>query len=196
MDIIVIPKLLSNSFADEIKECLTGPQFPWHYSKRLTYDEVITQKFIANDPKIKDVDGFVNPLFVNGNKNNNYVDLFRPMMYFLEDKTGIIANEIIRIRAVWINKDATFGDYYNVPHVDIVDNENPHKTLIYYVNNSDGDTILFKEFFTGELDSTKKTIEQTIQPCKNKCVVFDGLRYHTGCVPKHNHRILININFR
>jgi hypothetical protein len=193
MDIIEIPKLLPNSFADELENHLMGYQFPWHYNAGVSYDKLLTEKFIEHDPMIKDVDGFVNPLFINGHKTSAYADLLKPMIYFLEEKTNVAVREVLRIRTIWINKNSNFGDFYNVPHVD---DPQPHNTMIYYVNDCDGDTILFKEFFSGQLDYTKKTVERKIQPCKNKCVVFNGLRYHTGSVPKYNHRVIININFR
>jgi hypothetical protein len=110
----------------------------------------------------------------------------------MEQNTGIEVQEVLRIRAVFVNKNETFGDFYNVPHTD---DEHEHKTMIYYVNDSDGDTILFKERFSGMLNFTKKTEDRRISPRKNKAVIFDGLRYHTGSVPKTGHRVLININF-
>ena len=67
--------------------------------------------------------------------------------------------------------------------------------MIYYVNDSDGDTIFFNEKHTGTIDNSKKTISQRITPKKNKCIIFDGLQYHAGSTPKNSHRMFININF-
>ena len=89
-------------------------------------------------------------------------------------------------------KDSSFGDFYNIPHVDLA---TPHKTLIYYVNDSDGDTLIFKERYYGKADYSAKTIEKTITPKANRAVIFDGLKYHTGSVPTKNNRIIINMNF-
>jgi hypothetical protein len=59
-------------------------------------------------------------------------------MWFMEKHTDIKIQEIFRIRAVFVNKNETFGDFYTVPHTD---DEHDHKTMIYYVNDSDGDTV-------------------------------------------------------
>lgn len=192
MDIIEIENLLPASYSDEIERVLFGWDFPWGYNSTLSYGDVIDSKFIANDSKIKDTDGFVHTFFWGGEVLSSYNDLIKPILHCLEQHTDIKIQEIYRIRAVFVNKNETFGDFYNIPHVD---DRIDHKSMIYYVNDSDGDTILFKERFTGELDFSKKTEECRISPKKNKAVVFDGLRYHSGSVPKMNHRVLININF-
>jgi hypothetical protein len=79
----------------------------------------------------------------------------------LEDRLKEPVTNIHRIRAVMTCKDSSFGDYYNVPHVDI---PMPHKTLIYYVNDSDGDTVIFKERWFGKNDYAAKTVAKTITP--------------------------------
>jgi hypothetical protein len=54
---------------------------------------------------------------------------------------------------------------------------------VYYVNDSDGDTI-FK-------DSKEK-----ITPKANRLIIFDGSLLHTGSSPKNSKtRILLNSNF-
>jgi len=191
-DIIEIENLVPKSYSDEILTQLMGWEFPWGYNTTLSYGDERDSKFSSNDQKIKDTDGFIHPLFYDGRKISNYADLVRPLIWFMEEKTKIPVKEVIRMRAVFVNKNQSFGNFYNVPHVD---DEHPHKTMIYYVNDSDGDTVIFKERFSGILNFNKKTIEKTVEPKKGKAVVFDGLRYHTGSVPTIGHRVLININF-
>jgi hypothetical protein len=67
--------------------------------------------------------------------------------------------------------------------------------MVYYVNDSDGDTVIFKERWLGKADYSIKNIETRITPKANRAVIFDGLRYHTGSVPTKNNRVLINMNF-
>ena len=191
-DIVEIENLVPKSYSDEIKRQLMSWEFPWGYNTTVSYGDDRDNKFIANDARIKDTDGFIHPMFYDGKKISNYVDLVRPLIWFMEEKTGIVAKEIVRIRAVFVNKNQSFGDFYNVPHVD---GEQPHKTMIYYVNDADGDTVIFKERYNGILDFSKKTIERSVSPKTGKAVIFDGLRYHTGSVPTTGHRVLININF-
>jgi hypothetical protein len=191
-DIIELDNFLPRGYEDEIEKQMTSVEFPWYYTSGVSYSWEENAKFIANDSKIKDTDGFVNRLIIDNQKLSGYGDLIRPLIYFIEDRFRIPVNHIIRARAVMIYKNPTFGDFYNVPHVDDM---KEHKTLIYYVNDSDGDTVIFNERYDGELNYSKKTVEQQVSPRKGRCVLFDGLRYHTGSVPKYNNRILINLNF-
>ena len=73
---------------------------------------------------------------------------------------------------------------YNTPHVDY---DIPHYVLLYYVNETDGDTFLFNNDYS---------IIKIIKPEANKLLFFDGSIPHAGSHPsRHAYRIVININF-
>ncbi len=115
-----------------------------------------------------------------------------PLLYALEEKTGITVQEVYRIR---IALTTTVGkEVQHLPHVDI---EMPHKVLLYYVNDSDGDTFMFNEMYSpdkGEL--TEFTLKERITPKKGRAIIFDGLRYHNSSKPvNHTARYIINIDF-
>lgn len=89
---------------------------------------------------------------------------------------------------------------YGVPHPDFngIDNTGDgggHKTAIYYISDSDGDTILFDEYYTGKLEHTKKTIYKRISPKKGRLVIFDALRYHANSWSTQKERVLVNMIF-
>ena len=67
-----------------------------------------------------------------------------------------------------------------------IDNEQPHISMIYYINDSDGDTVFFRN---------DKEI-QRVQPLKNRLVVFEGPLRHCSNHPKnHEHRFVLNTVF-
>ena len=62
----------------------------------------------------------------------------------------------------------------------------PHTTALYYVNDSDGDTL----FFNDNLE-----IVNRVKPEKGKLIIFDGSIYtHRPVLPPTN-RIVINFNY-
>ena len=66
----------------------------------------------------------------------------------------------------------------HTPHVDM---DGEHHTAVYYVNDSDGDTIIGDE---------------KVSPKANRVVIFDGKTIHNGHSPcEHNNRIIINSNY-
>ena len=81
------------------------------------------------------------------------------------------------------------------PHVDSPD---PHVSTIFYMNDSDGNTVIFNERFEGstEIDQSKLTVQKEIEPKANRLLIFDGHYIHTGHAPAHyNNRVLLNSNF-
>ena len=67
-------------------------------------------------------------------------------------------------------------------------NEEGCKSLLYYVNDSDGDTI----FFDNELNITTR-----VSPKKNRVIIFDSINLHAGSNPIENHmRAVINLIFK
>ncbi len=71
------------------------------------------------------------------------------------------------------------------PHIDIKDT--PHWVCLYYVNDSDGDTIFYQ--------NDKITEIKRISPKKGRIAFFDGSVYHSGSKPSTTPRGVINISF-
>lgn len=77
------------------------------------------------------------------------------------------------------------------------DNSEPNnKTLVYYINDSDGDTILFDTLYDGtEREYTMKELMR-VTPKQGRAVVFDTWRFHAPQNPTYTpRRYLLNINF-
>lgn len=85
------------------------------------------------------------------------------------------------------------------PHVDYY---TKHYTILYYANNSDGNTYLFNE------RSPERSVQDgapeypdsfsliaSIKPKRGRVLIFDGLNYHSSSLPKiSKERLAININ--
>jgi len=67
-----------------------------------------------------------------------------------------------------------------------IDSTLSHWVCLYYVNNSDGDTIFY--------DNNKKEIKR-ISPKKGRIVFFDGSIFHSANSSSKKHRAVINFNF-
>ena len=77
-------------------------------------------------------------------------------------------------------------------HVDYV---TPGYVLLIYVNDSEGDTIMYDQTFTGE-KITELTERVRVTPKAGKAVVFDNFIYHAVATPVNNKfRQVINMNF-
>ena len=78
---------------------------------------------------------------------------------------------------------------FGTPHNFHIDQQYPHIVALYYINETDGDTI-----FCDEHDHSKIIHRET--PKKGKCVIFEGLHaYHASSSPSNNIRMTLNINY-
>ena len=110
-------------------------------------------------------------------------------------------SHLLRVR--YIMNTISDKPYLNGAHVD---SEGAHRVGLFYLNDSDGPTIIYNERFDPSLRLLsdqyleqyipKLTVEAEVQPEANKLLIFDGLQYHTGTVPiKTARRIAINIDY-
>ena len=86
------------------------------------------------------------------------------------------------------------GEGVDTPHLD---RTTPHWSLIYYVEDSDGDTIIYDYKSKNENDipyfEDVKELKR-IKPKQGTIVAFDGLHWHTAEQPTKNKRCIINFN--
>jgi 2OG-Fe(II) oxygenase superfamily len=66
-----------------------------------------------------------------------------------------------------------------------VDYNFPHLVLLYYVNTTDGDTILY---------DNNNEIAERISPKRGRCVLFDGLTLHASSSSTLAPRLVLNTN--
>ncbi len=82
---------------------------------------------------------------------------------------------------------------YGMPHVDIV-GEPSLISAIYYVNDSDGNTVIFNQRHDSD-DLSNLTVKKIITPKRGRLVVFDGNLLHSSNTPRTSDiRIVINFN--
>jgi hypothetical protein len=184
-----IKPLVPKAYADNLQKLMTSATFPWFWNENISGQEKTKSEEI-------DFEGFQFGLFhvflLDGQQTSAYYKDIEPLLYFMQDKSDIKVKTIYRVRAAlttWSPKP--------VVHNAHVDMDFDHKVLLYYVNDSDGDTILYNEVFEeyGEVPNNF-TVQQTSTPSKGNGLVFDGLTYHSSSKPtKNSKRIIINIDF-
>lgn len=83
---------------------------------------------------------------------------------------------------------------HNGIHVDL---PKEHLACVYYVNDSDGDTIIYEQ---STLDTPEGAINVDLKeharvtPKKGRMVMFDGRRYHCSSQPTKGYRCIINFD--
>ena len=194
-DIIVLDDLVTPTYQDQILSRLTSYQFDWHWNP----SNVLVDPGHEYDPRLhldkNTVDSYqMTHLFIHENhpdRRDPFQDLILPMLWTAKDRFGL-SGDIIRCKANLLTNNRNFTEgCYNPAHTDSPD---PHFVVVYYVNDSDGDTFIFnEEAEDGDFDLT---IKQRITPKKGRAVMFNGKYLHASSNPiKTDARIIINMDF-
>ncbi len=142
--------------------------------------------------------GFTNTVFHVDNVGapaSTVTALLLPLLFTFCEKTKTPFNRLLRIRLGLYPRIALDAAHH--PHVDFY---YPHNNAVYYVNDADGDTVLFNE--TSEqvpqallpeyTRADRFTIAKRITPKKGRMVGFEGKQYHASMHPMQaSHRIAI-----
>jgi hypothetical protein len=129
------------------------------------------------------------------------INLFEKLKEKFEAATGFKIKHVARAHATMIFpvRDGFRAERFHLPaHVDLADPPDMDKviTCIYYVNDSDGDTVLFEppDMTTWNHRSMLKETDR-VTPKKGKFAFFKGKTWHAGSPPIYTKsRCLININ--
>ena len=197
--IIVDDNLLTVKEQEYIKTCFTNPFFPWYVGENLTATNptYIENHFKNLTNNIFEYTQFVHTFVQDSTEVSSAADI--PLMIFDRAREKYQLNDnLLRIKANFCTKIHTdLIDGHHAPHID--DNDE-HWTMIYYVNDSDGDLFLFDECVPMYKELTtisSLTVKQRITPKQGRCVVFDGHRLHAGMHPTdQNYRMVINFNIK
>ena len=78
-----------------------------------------------------------------------------------------------------------------------IDNETPNnKTLLYYINDSDGDTFLFDKIWNQTDSEFDLSVLLRAEPKQGRAITFDTWRFHAPSNPIYTQRrYVMNINF-
>lgn len=170
----IIDDFLVPRYHEHIQHVVQTPDFPWHYHNNITYKQ--------HD----NLNGFGFATSITSDGKNWHNPFFIPLVYQIQNEiAGDTTIGRVRLDMTLYNPE----DGLQSPHVD---SQQPHWASIYYVNDSDGDTLIYNE--TEYTDNF--TIQERIEPKANRLLIFDGKFFHTGSSPsKHKNRIIINSNF-
>ena len=175
----VVDNLLPKYYLKHLQEYFISSNSEWYYNDNISGSEFNSDL---------ESSGFSMRLFsMETGPINNFAGLVsRALPFTLQEKVEDIMGQpysLVRTRAVMTLY--SFQSYQHEIHTDMeVDNI----TCIFYMNTSDGNTLIY--------DKDGKTLLKEIEPVENRVVIFDGKYPHAGHSPsKNKNRVLINMNF-
>jgi hypothetical protein len=184
---LIIDDLIPSDKQQEFHDIIMS-QRAWCFVKDMTYSR--------GDVKYPSY-GF-NMLFKHpeyGIMSELYEAVSVPIINALLEKTDISINDIFFNRAfLQLPLSPSFYKGQNGLHVDLAE---PHYACVYYLNDSDGDTIIMEQSTVDTAPGSQGVdvkIHRSVTPKKGRMVIFDGRRYHCSSQPKENYRAIINFD--
>ena len=197
---LVLDNYLTKSYHKEIQELLTGSNFPWYYNNNISNDNNTGTThfneygFSHNFQEYK----------LGGGRlaDTHYATFIKP--FLLQAMDTVKCNMVLRCRGDMVTH--SHEEFIHPAHVDFIF---PNTSTIFYVNDTDGDTMLYgKDSFDKDIkidqdrfgtlsqEGVELEIKERISPKANRLVIYDGSLLHTGSSPtQHKTRILLNSNF-
>jgi hypothetical protein len=181
---------IDKDYADILSELMLGSDFDWYWNPGTILGE---DYGTIIDSKTKDTPQFTHTIFLDKQQKSTYYHYFSEMLGIIEKEAGSKIKKVVRIKANLMMGDSSYPDgLYNGPHIDY---EGPNLlSFVYYVNDSDGDTILFDSHLDGNPHNITELNEIDRQtPKAGTGILFDSKRVHTSTSPKlTDRRVVVN----
>ena len=187
-EIIVIDDFVTLEYQEKIKQALLGVNnnFPWFHTEDVTdageltsqHRPALAHQYVnLNDDDVSEIESI-------------FHHLFTPLLSKACQHLKMPQTEVIQGRSFLQfplrNIDTSVVD---TPHIDLDEGEE-HIVVLYYVIDSDGDTVIYNER-TKSLTYTEK---QRVTPKQGRVVIFEGGQYHTAEQPTKGTRCIVNYN--
>jgi len=186
-NIQIFDNIISLEKQEEIKNLLYGNNFPWYYINDVTLSN---KNPYQQRPAL-------NHLYVDDERINS--DKFSKIKIIFDEGSKRLNKKFkpIKVRSFMqfpLNKNIIGENYKDTPHLDM---EKPHTVFLYYVNDSDGETIIYdynsKNINDVPLFENIKIIKK-VKPKQGRLIVFDGFTWHSSSQPRNNVRTVINFD--
>ena len=183
-EVFVFDDIINLSYQLQIEDILLGERlfnnddFPWYFIPDITYNDGL-----ANQGRC----GFAHYF---ADEDDGIISEFHPLFLKLIHnsckKINLKKIDVIQARSFLQLPSNIPHEEVDDPHIDLIDTD--HFVMLYYVCDSDGDTIIYNE----REKSESYTIKKKVRPKRGRVVLFDGKLYHTAEQPNNHKRCIVN----
>ncbi len=180
----IIDNFLNTEDQDYLERLLfIEEHFPWYLAHTSnytihTYEDGIREN--SGLPNEKEYHQFVHTFFAEEKSNSPF---WKNIEKIFKSNKYVSINNFFRVKSnLNVQIRGATKDTHGVLHRDHF--EDNYYTILYYVNDSDGDTLLFNK---------EKNVIKNIRPKKGRAILFDSNTFHAASPPlNYKFRIIIN----
>lgn len=186
-DLIVIDDFIPKQLQERLDFLLHSESFNWVYSKNTAHNLKSFDDYVKNFsgvyPSVRDDGQMVSNIFHQNAPEElmqaKWLDMFTSLIWFMFDRVPeVTISEYDRVKAnMNLKKSEEWEHKIATPHID--SKFLNRKSLLYYVNSSDGDTIIYNERYADTLDNIPLTQRQRVTPKRGRAILFDSDIVHS-----------------
>jgi len=188
----IYDNILSPSIFRKIESSILHAAIPYYFGESTAYRS-------DNAKNLYDF-SWSHLVYEEGQTHSSLGPFLETVLLNLIDGTDQTIEKLFRIRIglVTTTPDSITHD----PHIDY---DSPHKTGLLYLNDTNGETLIYKEKYdiNSNLNSREYLeklgtvhVEQSVTPKANRFVWFDGLKYHSSSSQTDtSKRVVITYNY-
>ena len=171
-----IENIVSDSDAVRIEAALCDANFPWFYRPSSVYG--------LEGPDTPDHQ-WVHAFYVQGQVASDYYDLIIPVLRGFESATGHQVLNLYKVKAnLTTPMRLTDCEMDQLKHTDHEGRPRNYASIVYYVNDSDGDTLVYDDL---------GTVIERVTPRRGSAVWFPSYQLHRPGQPQlHKTRVVLN----
>mgnify|MGYP001315877804 FL=1 len=200
-DIVIFDNIISTEYQDWLLKLVDSREMLWNRS-----DAIVTKDLkFHNDSR----NGFANTRSLyqgkldlttmdehgeTETKETSLLNCFFPLLFQFVQPLNIKFLMRMRVRVT----PAMGTNQIQLPHIDCLTSNTWN--IIYYLNDTDGDTVIYNER-SKDLNESKLilskdvwTIKNRVTPKKGRAVAFKGDLFHSSSHSKYEPRFIVNIN--
>ena len=187
-DVVVVDDLVSPTYREWLISFIKDENLMWHRKDGAIMEDR------QSDPR----NGFCNFHYLfEGDKGGNVSPLCNAFVPLALNAMDIVqCYHLMRMRINCVPN--MFQNVVQLPHIDsyVQDSWN----VVYYIDDSDGDTIIYNERTLNDYDYHKYlekddfTVCRSVTPKKGRAVMFKGDMFHSSTTPSTGWRPVVNIN--
>ena len=185
----VFNNIISKKEQEELKNLLLGNNFPWYFLPDITH----------NFNEHQGRPGHYHLFMDNGKQNSDYINDIKKICENVNKKIKkqLSMHKVRSFLQLPLNEKLLLKHKKHkedTPHIDI---EKPHTVFLYYVNDADGDTVLY-DYLSKNIEDIPnyediKVIDK-MTPKQGSVIVFDGMTWHSSTQPTKGPRCIINFD--
>ena len=186
--IYVFDDIIDKPYQNKIKSILIGEtrynhqDFPWYY-----IDDITSAGEYENQKRGAFSHDYVHyEEGIDSDFHYLFIDLIKKSC----SKLKIKEVDVLQGRSFFQLPSNIKKEDVDTPHTDM---QFKHFVMLYYVCDSDGDTIIYNEKTISEKGFT---VQKKVTPKQGRVVLFDGAYYHTAQQPNNNIRCIVNYDLR